>query len=118
MREARHLQIDTERNRYLAEFAHTLLMDGVIAIAKRVMLSDLPVKLGAARGMGARINYQRGRARVGDDIEVIGQAINMSRTPFEMKTATPEQGEHTDQVLREFGYDDAAIAGFRKKGVL
>ena len=52
------------------------------------------------------------------DIEVIGQAINMSRTPFEMKAATPEQGEHTDQVLREFGYDDSAIAGFRRKGVV
>ena len=52
------------------------------------------------------------------DIEVIGQAINMSRTPVEMKAATPEQGEHTDQVLREFGYDDSAIAGFRRKGVV
>src|SRR5690606_32941936 len=47
------------------------------------------------------------------DIELIGQAINMSRTPFEMKTATPEQGEHTDAVLKEAGFDEAAIADFR-----
>ena len=42
----------------------------------------------------------------------------MSRTPFEMKTATPEQGEHTDGVLKEAGFDDAAIADFRKRGVI
>ncbi|MBS0541096.1 MAG: CoA transferase [Proteobacteria bacterium] len=52
------------------------------------------------------------------DIELIGQAINMSRTPFEMKTATPEQGEHTDAVLKEAGYDDKAIADFRKRGIV
>ena len=52
------------------------------------------------------------------DIELIGQAINMSRTPFEMKTATPEQGEHTESVLKEFGFDDKAIADFRKRGVV
>jgi formyl-CoA transferase len=51
------------------------------------------------------------------DIEVIGQAINMSRTPFEMRSATPEQGEHTDEVLKAAGFDAAAIADFRKRGV-
>jgi formyl-CoA transferase len=52
------------------------------------------------------------------DIELIGQAINMSRTPFEMRSATPEQGEHTESVLKEFGYDASAIADFRKRGVI
>jgi crotonobetainyl-CoA:carnitine CoA-transferase CaiB-like acyl-CoA transferase len=52
------------------------------------------------------------------EIELIGQAINMSRTPFEMRTATPEQGEHTEAVLKEAGYDDKAIASFRQRGVI
>lgn len=52
------------------------------------------------------------------DIELIGQAINMNRTPFDMRSATPEQGEHTDEVLKEFGYDAASIADFRKRGVV
>ena len=52
------------------------------------------------------------------DIELIGQAINMNRTPFEMRSATPEQGVHTEEVLNEFGYDAAAIADFRKRGVI
>ena len=51
-------------------------------------------------------------------IELIGQAINMSRTPFEMRTATPEQGEHTEAVLKEAGYDTAAIASFKQRGVI
>jgi formyl-CoA transferase len=52
------------------------------------------------------------------EIELIGQAINMSRTPFEMRWATPEQGEHTDEVLKAAGYDASAIAEFRKRGVV
>ena len=35
-----------------------------------------------------------------------------------MRTATPEQGEHTEAVLTEAGYDAAAIDGFRKRGVI
>ncbi len=50
--------------------------------------------------------------------KVIGQAINMSRTTVENWTATPEQGEHTDSILKEFGYDAGAIDGFRKKGIV
>jgi crotonobetainyl-CoA:carnitine CoA-transferase CaiB-like acyl-CoA transferase len=50
--------------------------------------------------------------------EVIGQAINMSRTKVENWTPTPEQGEHTESVLKEFGYDAAAIDGFRQRGVI
>jgi crotonobetainyl-CoA:carnitine CoA-transferase CaiB-like acyl-CoA transferase len=33
-------------------------------------------------------------------------------------TATPERGAHTDEVLREAGYDDAAIADLRKQGII
>ena len=47
--------------------------------------------------------------------KVIGQAINMSRTRVENWTATPEQGEHTDSILKEFGYDAGAIDGFRAR---
>ena len=50
--------------------------------------------------------------------ELIGQVINMSRTTVEKRWATPEQGEHTDAVLKAAGYDSAAIDGFRKKGVI
>ena len=31
---------------------------------------------------------------------------------------TPDQGEHTDAVLRELGYDPTAIAGLRQRGAV
>ena len=31
---------------------------------------------------------------------------------------TPEQGEHTDAVLRELGYDAETIAGLHQRGVV
>ena len=52
------------------------------------------------------------------DQEVIGQAINMSRSTFDKWTATPEQGEHTDTILKEFGYDTKAVEDFRKRGIV
>ena len=51
-------------------------------------------------------------------IEVVGQAVSLSRTPSAIRTASPERGEHTEAVLRELGYDDKAIAQFRAKGVI
>jgi formyl-CoA transferase len=51
-------------------------------------------------------------------IELVGQAVTLSRTPSHLKTATPERGEHTDAVLRELGYDGDAIAALRAKHVI
>ena len=51
-------------------------------------------------------------------IRIINQPVQLSRTPARLVTATPERGAHTDEVLREIGYDDAAIASFRKEGIV
>ena len=52
------------------------------------------------------------------DIEVVGQAVELSRTPWSVRSATPEPGEHTDAILRELGYGDAEIAGLRERKVI
>ena len=52
------------------------------------------------------------------DVEVIGQAIELSRTPWSVRSATPEAGEHTDAVLAELGYGAADIAALREKKVV
>ena len=52
------------------------------------------------------------------DVEVVGQPIQMSRSKWEIRTATPEQGEHTDAVLAELGYDAAKIADLRARKVV
>ena len=51
-------------------------------------------------------------------MKLVGQAINMSRTHEHVDRATPEMGEHTDEVLAELGYDTAAIAKLRDAGVI
>ncbi len=51
--------------------------------------------------------------------EVVGQPIHMSRYPQpDRLRPTPDQGQHTDEVLRELGYDKAAIAELRASGVV
>ena len=44
--------------------------------------------------------------------------MKLSRTPAALATATPERGEHTDEVLREAGYTDAQVAAFKTKKVV
>jgi len=51
-------------------------------------------------------------------VRIIDQPVKLSRTPARVATATPERGTHTEEVLREIGYDDAAIAGLRKAGIV
>ncbi|MBV9861544.1 MAG: CoA transferase [Alphaproteobacteria bacterium] len=51
--------------------------------------------------------------------QVVGQPIHMSRYPQpDSLRPTPEAGQHTDEVLRELGYDDGAIAGLRSRGAV
>jgi formyl-CoA transferase len=51
-------------------------------------------------------------------LALVGQPFTLSRTPSSLRTATPAQGEHTDDILRELGYDAAAIARLRADGAI
>jgi formyl-CoA transferase len=51
-------------------------------------------------------------------IDLVGQPFTLSRTPSRLATAAPEYGEHTDEILAEFGYSTDEIAGFRSDGTL
>ena len=50
-------------------------------------------------------------------IDLVNQPIMMSRTPSRMDCAGPEHGEHSEAILREFGFGDDEIEGLRSKGV-
>ena len=52
------------------------------------------------------------------EIRVINQAVGLSRTPATMASATPEIGQHTDEVLAEAGYSESEIAQFRKSKII
>ncbi len=51
-------------------------------------------------------------------LELVGQAVTLSRTPSRLRTASPEPGEHTDAILHELGYSDGDIAGLRQRRVV
>ena len=52
------------------------------------------------------------------DVEVIGQPIELSRTPWSIRSASPEPGEHTDAILAELGYSGDEIAKLHEAKVV
>jgi crotonobetainyl-CoA:carnitine CoA-transferase CaiB-like acyl-CoA transferase len=54
------------------------------------------------------------------DLQLLRSPINLSACPHPERfdRAAPDAGEHTDDVLRELGYDDAALAALRAQGAV
>ncbi len=52
------------------------------------------------------------------DVALVNQPVRLSRTPHEIRSITPDCGEHTDDILRELGYKDGDIADLRKRNVV
>ncbi|MGA9082042.1 MAG: CoA transferase, partial [Pseudolabrys sp.] len=44
---------------------------------------------------------------------LVGQPFKLSRTPSKIAVRPPNLGEHTDEVLKEFGFADKDIAELR-----
>jgi len=59
-----------------------------------------------------------GIAETLDDTTYLGQPVTLSRTPSRVVSHPPELGEHTVDVLRELGYDDAGIERLKNQGIL
>ena len=67
----------------------------------------------AARGM-----LQEMRRRDGTPVTVIGYPSKLSRTPASYRIAPQTHGEDTDEILAEFGVNEAARARLRAQGVI
>ncbi|MEA2906397.1 MAG: hypothetical protein QOI12_3784 [Alphaproteobacteria bacterium] len=52
----------------------------------------------------------------GREIALPRQPFTLSRTPSVLARRTPEFGEHTDELLGEFGFTPDEITGFRERG--
>ena len=56
-------------------------------------------------------------ARLGD-LTIVRHAVNLERTPFEMRSAAPEMGDATAETLASLGYDARAIEALKADGVI
>ena len=50
--------------------------------------------------------------------QIVGQPVHMSRTPWQMRSITPEAGEHTREILQDLGYSEADIDALYAEGVV
>ena len=51
-------------------------------------------------------------------MRLVGQAMNLSRTPSRAGGVAARIGEHTDAVLNEFGFEPKEIAALRKANAI
>ncbi len=64
-------------------------------------------------GMAAPVDHpSRGR------MELVGQPVRFHRTPWRLRSACPEMGEHTDTILADLGYSESDLVALRARDVL
>ncbi len=52
------------------------------------------------------------------DLSIVRHPTNLSRTPFVMRSAAPEQGDATSETLAALGYDEEAQAKLKAEGAI
>ena len=117
-RAARQAWLDAEIERWTSARTPD---DVLFAMAR----ADVPAsRIYSIRDIVADAHYQaRGmireiRTSAGDSLKVPGVVPKLSATPGDFAGGGPRLGEHTDDVLRELGYVDSAIADLRARGIV
>lgn len=52
------------------------------------------------------------------ELKLVSSPLNLDGVPKNIRSATPEAGQHTDEILAELGYDEALISDMRSRGVI
>ena len=52
------------------------------------------------------------------ELRLVAQPVTLTRTPSSIQMPPPECGEHTDEILAEYGYSKAEIADMRQRKVV
>lgn len=89
-------------------------------------LDTAKVPAGPIRDMGEVLNSPQARyANLVQEIEhpttgvvrVVDTPLRLADTPATIRLPPPALGQHTAEILREIGFDDATIAAWREQGV-
>ena len=51
-------------------------------------------------------------------LRLINQPVKLSRTPAKLLAASPERGEHTEEVLRDLGFSPDDVKKFKTEGIV
>jgi crotonobetainyl-CoA:carnitine CoA-transferase CaiB-like acyl-CoA transferase len=77
------------------------------------MLEALADPQTLAREMVVEVEH----SRIGP-VKTIGLPVKFSATPGKVRTGAPVYGEHTREVLREYGFDDKQIEALESEGAV
>ena len=109
-------------NRELAEFTRRKTSSEWIEILEKYSVASGPIYKMDEMFADAQVRHVNMavpvRHPILGEIELVNQPIELSRTPSEIRSASPERGEHTDEVMRELGYSDEQIADLRRRIVI
>ncbi|WP_237182972.1 CaiB/BaiF CoA transferase family protein [Roseomonas marmotae] len=131
--DAPHLDREEFRTAFDRRRNREALIAELTAVTSRMSCAELVRRLGAAKVNVSKVNDV---AEAADDpqLAAIGAVVEqrmgervlksvaapfaMSGTPTQATRAPPRHGEHTDEILREFGFDAARIEALRAEGAL
>jgi crotonobetainyl-CoA:carnitine CoA-transferase CaiB-like acyl-CoA transferase len=102
-------------------------------VTRRMSCAELVQRLGAAKVNVSKVN-DTGEAADDPQLAAIGAVVEqemggrtlksvappfaMTETPISIRRPPPRHGEHTDEILAEFGFDATRIASLREQGAL
>ena len=113
-RDALNAEIDSHTvKRTSAEWIELLNEAGVPVRADLFHRPDVRRSAGPAPRHGAG-----GEAQGQVAMKLVGQPVTLSRTPSKLVVRPPAIGEHTDAVLKEFGFKPKDIAALRKANAI
>jgi len=101
------------RTRTSAEWEERLVAKGVPCASVKTYMEFFADPQVAAMEMNPVVEHSLiGRLRL------IGVPVNFEKTPGSIQRAAPTLGEHTEEILRELGYDGERIAKLRESVVI
>ena len=106
----------------IAEWVHARTADEVIEISSQQGIPCAKVSNVPEMVENEQVRHRNMIRKVaienGEDVYVSGPVVHLSEQKCDIFQAPPKLGEHTDDILKMFGYREAEIKKMREKGII